>query len=151
MKISRKCEYALTVMLDLSNHHQNELVHISDLATRRNIPKKFLEQILLGLKRGGLVQSKKGPKGGYCLNRSPEKIMLGEVIRLMDSALFSISDNSTESNGNGCELTREGFFGVIREIDKSICNVIDRISFAEVQKREEKVLTDENSGDFYFI
>lgn len=62
MKISYKCDYSLKVILDLSIHYPDKLTSIKDLAVRQDIPKKFLEQILLDLKKGGFVDSKKDQK-----------------------------------------------------------------------------------------
>jgi Rrf2 family protein len=138
-------------MLDLSNHHQRGLVHISDLAERKKIPKKFLGQILLELKKGGLVQSKKGPNGGYSLVQTPEKIMVGDVIRLMDNSLFSENSdgfNNTPGNDNNF---KENFFGVFHEVETAVRRVIDNISFAEIQKREADIYSQEASGYVYFI
>ena len=67
-------------MFDLSLYYQKRLVHINEIAKREKIPLKFLEQILLGLKKAGLVQSKRGMGGGYTLNKHPGEITLAQII-----------------------------------------------------------------------
>ncbi len=151
MKVSQKCRYALAVILDLSNYYMHGLVHISDLAQRRNIPQKYLSQVLLELKKGDLVQSKKGPNGGYSLVRPPDRIMVGDVIRLADRSWLSTDGiNNKEISGKD-KAPRDGFFGVLYQVEDAVCSVINNISFAEIQKRETALLSMENSGDMYYI
>ena len=89
--LTRKGKYGLKAMLALVREHGNGPALISDLADQERIPKKFLENILLELKHRGLVQSKKGPHGGYQLGRAPERISVGEVIRALDGPLALVS------------------------------------------------------------
>ena len=150
MKMSLKCLYALKVILDLSNHFQYSLVHIVDLAERQNIPPKYLEQILAQLKRGGFIQSKKGPKGGYSLCRPPKGITVGHIIRFMERSLLSNPGLDGGPRGND-GLTRNGFFGVFEEVEEAVSSVIDRIDFADIQQREADILSMENGAMTYHI
>lgn len=151
MKLSKKCRYALDVILDLAHYYRHSLVHSRDLARRQNIPPKFLGQILLDLKKGGFIQSKKGPKGGYSLTGLPANITLGEVIRFMDRSLFSAFPPGTAGSQVDRWPGREGFFGVLSEIERAISSVIDSIDFAEIQRREVEVLGKEDGGLLYYI
>ncbi len=119
-------------------------MHIIDLAERQNIPPKYLEQVLTRLKKGEFIKSKKGPNGGYSLSRPPKGITVGEIIRVMEPSLFS---NPDSSDG----MTRNGFFGVLEEVDEAISSVIDRIDFSEIQQRETEVLSRENGAITYHI
>ena len=150
MKISLRCHYALKVILDLSNHFQNNLVHIIDLAERQNIPPKYLEQILTRLKKEGFIQSKKGPNGGYSLCRPPKGITVGEIIRVMEPSLFSTHDPDDGLPGNS-GVTRSSFFGILGEVEEAISSVIDRIDFSVIQQREADVLSKENGAIIYNI
>ena len=94
MRLSRKSEYACLAMIDLAEHYGAEPVNMTDLAKRKRIPKKYLEQILLMLKRTGYVKSTRGPGGGYGLARPPQRISLAEIIRLMDGALAPVESVS---------------------------------------------------------
>ena len=78
-------------MLELAIQYTNGPVRMELIAERNNIPRKFLEQILLALKGSGLVDSRKGPGGGYFLTRAPEKITLGEVVRAIDGPIALVS------------------------------------------------------------
>ena len=85
--LTKKSKYGLKALLLLAREHDRGAVLISELAARERIPKKFLELILLDLKHRGIVQSRKGPGGGYQLGRAPERIGVGEVIRILDGPL----------------------------------------------------------------
>ena len=81
-------------MISLAAHFDDKFVKIDDIALEYELPKKFLEQILLVLKRSGFVKSRRGADGGYRLGRLPEQITLAEVIRLMDGALAPVESVS---------------------------------------------------------
>lgn len=90
MKFSKKSEYALRALIELTAQYRRALVQRHEIADRQNIPIEFLEQILLTLKNAGLLASKRGVNGGYSLIKSPEDITLGQVIRLLDGPLAPI-------------------------------------------------------------
>ena len=95
MRLTVKSEYACLALIDLTEHYNQGLCRNSDIASRKKMPKKYLEQILLILNRGGYVTSRKGAEGGYRLAKSPENISVAEIIRLMDGALapvYSVSE-----------------------------------------------------------
>ena len=75
--LSKKAKYAIKALLALAEHERDEPMRISDLARAEQIPPKFLELILLGLKNHGILQSRKGKGGGYLLARDPSDIYLG--------------------------------------------------------------------------
>src|SRR5271170_3602095 len=93
MRLSKKGEYAVRALIEIgleSGLRPNSLIQISTVAQRTNIPEKFLEQILLALRNGGILKSKRGVEGGYSLAKGPDDITLGEVIRLLDGPLAPI-------------------------------------------------------------
>jgi Rrf2 family protein len=93
MRLSKKGEYAVRALVEIgleSQSRPNSLIQISTVAERTNIPEKFLEQILLALRNGGVLKSKRGVEGGYSLAKTPADITLGEVIRLLDGPLAPI-------------------------------------------------------------
>lgn len=91
MKISKKAEYALRAMLAMSRLKTGTVFSIHTLAQDENIPFKFLEQILLVLRRGGILHSRRGAGGGYQMIRLPEQITLGEIVTLVDGPLEILS------------------------------------------------------------
>lgn len=139
MKISYKGDYALKIVLDLSMYYPDELVSILDLSQRQDIPKKFLEQILLDLKKGGFLQSKKGPNGGYSLAKSPADIKLGDIIRYIEGSVYPISCiepvNSTECKDKACCV----FAPIWTEVGNAITTIIDGITFKDLMKRYKDI------------
>jgi Rrf2 family protein len=85
--LSQKAKYAFRALLALAQEGENRVLLISDIAERHNLPKKFLEQILLDLKHHGLVQSRRGRLGGYSLLRPAAEITFGQVVRIIDGPL----------------------------------------------------------------
>src|SRR5947199_8370203 len=104
--LSNKAKYALRALFALSKKYDQGPVLISDLAAEEDIPKKFLEVILLELKNQGILQSKKGKGGGYFLRKPPEKITLGQVIRVFDGPLAPLPCAS-ESAFMKCDECRD--------------------------------------------
>jgi len=100
MKLTSRSEYALLALVYLARHETEEYISVDAIATAQSIPPKFLEQILLAMKRSHLLRSTKGQHGGYHLAKAPAQISLAEVIRLFDGALApteSVSENFYET------------------------------------------------------
>ncbi|NLG89565.1 MAG: Rrf2 family transcriptional regulator [Clostridiaceae bacterium] len=94
MRLSRKSEYALLALVDLARRYEKGRAKIIEVADNNGIPKKYLEQIFLQLKGAGYVRSIKGSNGGYELAKSPSKISVAEIIRLIDGPLASVGSAS---------------------------------------------------------
>jgi len=90
MKLSKKSEYGLRALLELTLAYGHTSLQRQEIADRQHIPVEFLEQILLVLKRAGLLSSRRGMKGGYTLIKPPDSITLGQVIRALDGPLAPI-------------------------------------------------------------
>jgi len=90
MKLSKKSEYGLRALIELTLAYGKTSLQRHDIADRQRIPVEFLEQILLALKRAGLLSSRRGMKGGYQLIKRPDDITVGQVIRILDGPLAPI-------------------------------------------------------------
>jgi Rrf2 family transcriptional regulator, cysteine metabolism repressor len=132
MRLSKKTEYACLALIDLSENHHLEYVKINDIAQRRSIPKKFLEQILITLKTSGYVRSKKGSDGGYCLTRSPEQISLAEIIRLMDGALAPVESVSKYFYKNTPIEQHKKLISVFIDIRDYISDKLEKTTFEDL-------------------
>ncbi|MEP0754490.1 Rrf2 family transcriptional regulator [Trichocoleus sp. Lan] len=98
MELSCKTEYALLALLELACHYSdNEPLQIRQIAAQQNIPDRYLEQLLATLRRGGLVRSQRGAKGGYLLSREPWKITLLEVVSCLEGLDAKPSENNNTS------------------------------------------------------
>ena len=90
MKLSKKSEYGLRALIELTLAYEQATLQRHQIAKRQHIPIEFLEQILLALKRAGLLASRRGLKGGYTLIKPPGEITVGQVIRILDGPLAPI-------------------------------------------------------------
>ncbi|KOF19770.1 HTH-type transcriptional regulator CymR [compost metagenome] len=88
--LTKKGKYGLKALVDLARLEPGETAFITEIAQRNNIPKKFLDTILLELRNAGMLRSKKGPGGGYSLSRPAAEIRIGHVIRTLDGPLAPI-------------------------------------------------------------
>ena len=134
MRITYKGDYALKTILDLALHYGENPVAIHDLARRADITTKFLEQILLDLKRGGFVVSRRGKVGGYLLARHPSKIKLGDVIRFIDGPIEPIA--CVDDKYKGCrDIARCIFRDIWRRLAEATSRVIDEVTFEDLAKK----------------
>ena len=85
MQLTTRSRYGLRMLLDIALHGKDGPVRIQDIATRRNISVKYLEQLIRALKKAGFILSKRGPKGGHVLAVPPEKIRIGDVVRALEA------------------------------------------------------------------
>jgi len=136
MKITYKGDYALKAVLDLALH-KADLVTIHDLACHIDAPIKFLEQVLLDLKRGGFVESRRGKVGGYILAKEPREIRLGDVIRFIDGPIEPIG--CIEKEYSNCKDTyRCTFRKIWKEVSQAISEIVDNVTFEDLIKRTDK-------------
>lgn len=91
MKISTKGRYALRMMIDLATHDGKEFVALKDIASRQDISKKYLEQIVPLLSKAELLKTNRGYQGGYALVKPPEKYTVGEILRVTEGSLSPVA------------------------------------------------------------
>lgn len=89
MRLSKRTEYGVRAVVQIARHWPRGLVQARDLAREEKLPTKFLESILLALRRGGFLESKIGREGGYKLARPPREINVGDIIRRLEGRLTS--------------------------------------------------------------
>jgi Rrf2 family iron-sulfur cluster assembly transcriptional regulator len=87
MKLSTRSRYGTRLMLDLASHYEEGPVQMGEIAGREAISVKYLEQLIIPLKKSGLVESLRGPKGGHMLARHPRDITMGEVVRVLEGGI----------------------------------------------------------------
>ena len=132
MRLTSRSEYALLALVHLARHVDEGFLSVQTIAAAQEIPPRFLEQILLTLKRGRYVRSLKGQKGGYQLARPAAKITLAEIIRLIDGALApteSVSKFFYEST----PVEREKkLLGLFKEIRNYLADKLEHTTLADV-------------------
>jgi len=138
--ISQKAKYALRALVSLARAGRGETRMIGEISREQAIPKKFLEQILLELKRAGLVASRRGRSGGYELLRPAEQITFGEVLRLIDGPIAPLPCLSLMAYRR-CEDCRDEAECEIRHVFERVTlatrAVLDRTSLADSLRLED--------------
>lgn len=136
--LSKKSKYGLKALLVLGQDAGLGPVLVSDISQREAIPQKFLEAILLELKRHGIVESKKGRGGGYFLRRRPADITFGEVIRVLDGPLAAVSCVSQTAYMTCAECIDEETCGVrlaMKEVRDATARILDHRTLADVNMK----------------
>jgi Rrf2 family protein len=136
VKLSKRGEYALRALIDfgLAQALGRPLLQVSELASKEELPIKFLEQILMQLKAGGYLESRRGKLGGYLLARPPENIAIGSVVRLIDGPLAPINCVS-QTAYERCTCPDEEHCGLrmlMLDVRNAIANILDRYTLADV-------------------
>jgi Rrf2 family protein len=145
--LSQKAKYALRALLMLAQHDKEGLVLVADIAEQENVPKKFLELILLDMKKHGLLHSQRGKGGGYCLSKPPSEITLGQVIRIMDGPLAPLPCASVTGYRRCSDCRDErtcSIRKVMRRVRDAMADILDNTTLAEAAAGEvdETVLSD---------
>ncbi len=140
--ITKKAKYAMKAMIYLSRKKKGEHSLISDISKDEHIPKKFLEAILLDLRRAGYLGSKKGKGGGYYLIKSPEEINMVDILRLFEGAIALLPCVALKYY-EPCEECEDEATCAIREIFRIVREqtlaTLKENNFAEVVNKEKKL------------
>ena len=99
MKLTNKGRYAVMAMAELAKHDIKKPINLSEISIRQGISISFLGQIFLKLKNKDLVQSSRGPSGGYILNKSPEEIKLSNIIEAVDEKVKTLKCKKDSKKG----------------------------------------------------
>ncbi len=151
MKITYKGDYALKAILDLSFYYgDNQVIPLSAISERQNIPVKYLEQIMLILKGAGFVDSKRGIGGGFFLLKSPENITIGEIVRLIEGPIEPIACGKKIHDSTCGEENTCAFREIWLDVNNAISQIVDSVTFAEIMKRTI-ALKEKESNYIYYI
>jgi Rrf2 family protein len=138
MKLSKKCEYALRALTCLGAPETPPVLSIQEIASQEHIPKKFLEQVLLALKKAGIVQSSRGKAGGYTLQRAPAGVSLGDIVRAVDGPLTPLPCASLTAPVKCPDCPRVEtcwLRAVMIEVGEGIASVLDQITLVDLCRR----------------
>ena len=132
MKLSMKSDYALRALVTLVEHYGGGPIPIRELARRNDVPKRFLEHIMLDLKEQGWVRSVPGRDGGYVLAQAPEKLTMGNIVRHFDGVIAPISCVSTSHYQRCSQEPVCRFRRVLLEIRNFTARLMDQSTLAAV-------------------
>jgi Rrf2 family protein len=139
--LSKKAKYAIKALLALADCKGDEPMRIADLARAEQIPPKFLELILLGLKNNGILQSRKGKGGGYLLARDPSQIYLGQIVRMFDGPLAPVPCASQTAYVPCADCRDEAICGVrlaMKEVRDATARILDGTSLRSLRDKVER-------------
>ncbi len=140
--LSKKAKYAIHALHCLNRQDDRQPMRIAEIAAEERIPKKFLEAILLELKRNQILDSKKGKGGGYFLLRKPDDISLAEIVRIFDGAIGLIPC-VTHRYYKPCEECRDETTCGIRDAFKAIRDItvgaLKTHSVADIGRKEAQL------------
>ncbi|MFH0839405.1 MAG: Rrf2 family transcriptional regulator [Candidatus Omnitrophota bacterium] len=143
MKITYKGDYSLKAILYLAANYSKDTVTIHEIAEHIDAPVKFLEQVLLDLKRGGFVASKRGKIGGYHLSGPPAEITVGDVIRFVDAPIEPIS--CVRDGYSKCgDVYKCALRKIWQDVTKATSDIIDNVNFEDLTQQvnsERQALT----------
>jgi Rrf2 family protein len=122
-------------LIDLTEQYGHGLVKIDDIAKRKDIPKKYLEQILLLLKRSGYLKSRRGAEGGYMLAKHPGKISVAEIVRLMDGALAPVESVSKYFYETTPIEKNKALINVFKDIRDYVAKKLEKTSFEDLMRK----------------
>jgi len=124
MKLSSKSLTAIKMFVDLGEHYQDGFISLVDIANRKDVSKKFLEQIVIPYKKAGLLIGSRGNQGGYKLARAPHLITLKEIIEVSENSLFE-----KQNEGN---LIKE----ILKELDQKIDEYFSSITLSSLVDKQ---------------
>jgi Rrf2 family protein len=138
--LSQKAKYALRALLMLAEQSDADMVMIGDIAEREKVPRKFLEAILVDLRKRGLLDSRRGKYGGYRLAKPADAISFGEIIRIVDGPLaplpcasktgFRACDDCTDVNS--CSVR-----WLMLQVRDATADILDNCSLADALKHRQ--------------
>lgn len=129
MKLTSRGRYAVTAILDIALHGKSEPVSLADIADRQSISLSYLEQLFAQLRREGIVQSVRGPGGGYQLGKTPEEISVGTIIAAVNE---SVDVTKCKGNGNCSHDSRCLTHSLWERLEAQIEQFLHTISLAEL-------------------
>jgi Rrf2 family transcriptional regulator, iron-sulfur cluster assembly transcription factor len=133
MKLSAKSRYGTRLMLDMAQHYEDGPIHLASVAKRQGISVKFLEQIIIPLKKAQYIRSVRGPKGGHTLAKPPTEITVGEIVAILEdgASLAACSDNPMICERSDACATRY----VWQEAARAMFEKLQSITLADLLNR----------------
>lgn len=130
MRLSTRSRYGVRAMLDLALHASAAPVFVKDIARRQNISRRYLEHLMLSLKKAGLVRSRYGAKGGYALAKDPAAVRVREIVEALEGALAPVE---CLENARACGRTPTCATRVLwMRLYRNMTQVLDGMTLAEL-------------------
>ena len=137
MKLSTKTRYGTRMILDMAQNYGQGAIQLGEIANRQDISVKYLEQLLIPLKKADYISSIRGPKGGHMLSKHPKEITVGEIVKILEGGIELINclENPNEcSKSNDC-LTR----GIWEEATKAMQDKLNAITLYQMIQSDKSI------------
>jgi len=154
MRLSTQSRYGVRAIFDIAYHSEGLETQVKDISRRQGISQHYLEQIFQKLKRGGIVGSKRGPSGGYFLNKKSEDITIGEIIRITEGGIIPVLCVNPEDSSQPCVRSGECVTQIIwDEAGKRLKDYFDSITIRDLCKlaKEMGLKKDLDKRFMYYI
>jgi Rrf2 family iron-sulfur cluster assembly transcriptional regulator len=139
VKLSNKARYAVRALFDIAFYHPSKPAQVKEIAERQAIPPRFLEQIFQDLKRSGIVDSKRGPQGGYRLARESSKVTLGDIVRAVEGPVILGDPNEIAPHRRSGQDTRRVADAIFADLSVRVEACLDELSLADICLRAERL------------
>lgn len=136
MIISTKGRYALRILIDLAKHREEGCISLKVIAKRQGISMKYLEMIVAGLNRAGIVRSVRGKDGGYALTRAPEEYTLAEILTISEGSLTAVACKECEDNSCG-RADKCLTLPVWQKLEQMIWDYLSSVTLADLLENED--------------
>ena len=146
MNLSSRSRYGIRALIDLAVNARESCVQLGDIAVRNDISVKYLEQIFMALRKGGMIRSIKGPQGGYLLAKEPAEIYLSDVIRLLDGDYLLERENSGREENLASNVIQEK---MIDPMNRWMSDFLENLTLQKLVEAYEQELA--SSQDMYYI
>ncbi len=141
MRISARTEYAVLALMQLADNPERRPMQAREIATAAGVPKAFLDQLLLDLRRANIVRSIRGPGGGYVLARTPESILLREAIAAVEGGALCTPCGIKTSDGTPCSRAGACALGEVwKAVDEATDQILSATTLASLVERQRQIL-----------
>ena len=154
LRFSTKTRYGVRAILDIAYNGGRAGVQVKDVSRRQAILPRYLEQIFHRLKKAGIVQSKRGPTGGYLLARKPEDLTVGEIVRITEGPIEPVLCLNPDKSGRNCDridncVTRP----IWKEAGQRLRDYLDSVTIQDLCDRAREMGLRKESGEglMYYI
>ncbi|MFQ3549636.1 MAG: Rrf2 family transcriptional regulator [Armatimonadota bacterium] len=147
MKLSTRSRYGLRAMMVLGMHKSDEPIMTKEIAEKQNLPATYLEQLMLALRKAGLVNATRGAKGGYVLSKQPDEISLVEIVEALEGPI-DIADCADVPN---CciDATQCALKIIFEEANNALYSVFEKKNLAQLVKIQQSM--EGNQSQMYYI
>ncbi len=140
MKLSNRSQYGVRALFDMAYYSERRTTQIHEISKRQGIPRRFLEQIFHALKKSEIIESTRGPRGGYSLTRSPKEITVGDVIRILEGPIEPVPCTTMEKDGTNCNYIDKCVTRVIwKEAGEILSRYFDSITIQDLCRHADQM------------